>query len=57
MQFSDKLCLPSFIVDEARPASLSLNNFFAKKKVANSSEESVAQLHEAALFVFEEKYL
>ena len=33
MQFSDKLCLPSFIVDEARPASLSLNNFFAKKKL------------------------
>ena len=32
MRFSDKLCLPSFIVDEARPASLSLNKFFAKKR-------------------------
>ena len=27
------------------------------KKKSNSSEESIAQLHEAALFVFEEKYL
>ena len=43
MQFSDKLCLPSFIVDEARPAPLSLNKFFAKKKVANSLHNFMKQ--------------